>query len=70
MNINTKPTLQSNFQYNVIEEKEEINIQYKNYFSIILTKYPNQSYGCSIKIIKPIEKNILLENITYILELF
>ena len=70
ININTKPTLQSNFQYNVIEEKEEINIQYKNYFSIILTKYPNQSYGCSIKIIKPIEKNILLENITYILDLF
>jgi hypothetical protein len=69
MNINTKPTLQSNFQYNLIEETEEIIIQYKNYFSIILTKYPNLSYGCTIKIVKPIEKKLLLENITYILDL-
>ena len=67
--INNKPNLNSNYNYNLIEEKEEITIHYKNYFDIILTKYSNTSYSVQLYIQKPIDKSILLENINYVLTL-
>ena len=43
---------------------------YKNMFDIIINKFSNKTYSIKIKIQKPIEDSILLENINYIIDLF
>lgn len=68
--INNRPNLNSYYNYILIEDKEEMIFHYKNMFDIIINKFSNKTYSIKIKIQKPIEDSILLENINYIIDLF
>ena len=69
MYIDTKPCLHSNYNYDLIEEKEIIIVHYKNLFDIHIVKYTNSTYSIHIRIYKPIEQINLLDNITTVLQL-
>ena len=72
LNINNNPNLTSNYNYNLIEEHIETIIHFKNIFDIILKQFThsNTYYCFKIKIKKPIEYSLLIENINTILSLF
>ena len=69
MHINTKPCLHSNYNYDLIEEKELIIAHYKNIFDIHIVKYTNSTYSIHIRIFKPVDHINLLDNISTIFQL-
>lgn len=72
LKINNNPNLTSNYNYNLIEERIETIIHFKNMFEIIITQFnkSNSYYSFKIKIKKPIDYSTLIENINYIISLF
>lgn len=70
MTINNKPSLNSHYEYNLIEDTEQVVIHYKNYFDIIISHLPNTTCQFQIKINKPHEQDILIQHIQDVLKLF
>ena len=72
ININNSPNITSNYKYNMIEKSIETIINYNNILDIIIKQYTKKDSFCRfiIKIKKPIEYDILINEINYIISLF
>jgi len=70
--INNSPNITSNYMYDMIESSIETIIQYNNILDIVLTQFTKHDsfYRVTIKIKKPLNYEMLIKELDYILSLF
>jgi len=70
--INNNPNITSNYTYDMIESSIETTVQYNNILDIVLTQFTKHDsfYRVAIKIKKPLNYEMLIKELEYILTLF